>query len=406
MSHPLKLKKFRYYWIGQIISLSGTWMQNIAQSWLVYVLTKSAFYLGFISFLSSFPVLIFTLFGGIIADRYPRRNILILTQILSLVPALILGILIQLNMVTIGYVALASLILGIASAFDMPARQAFITEIVSQDMITSAIAMQSISFNMARIIGPFLAGIVVTHLNFYTCFYLNALSFLPLIFILWKIKPEIDSNQNESLSFSSFLKEGFLFLIERKQIFYIICAIGVFTLFGISFMTVMPLVAGEVLNAGAKGLGYIVSSVGIGSLVAGILIALKKDIKEKLSHIFRASLFFPFGLLGIAFSKDINITMAFAFMLGFAFVNFFTVSNSFIQQSTEQRLRGRVMSFFSFVFLGFTPIGNLLAGILVENFGIKPVLMLYSFLCFAGSLIFLKILPKLTIKNTASTNEF
>ncbi len=398
MSHPLKIKEFRAYWIGQIISLSGTWMQQIAQSWLVYVLTKSAFYLGLISFLASFPALLFTLFGGVIADRYPRRNILIVTQCLSCLPAVILGILIHLNVINIWHIAAASFILGVATAFDMPARQAFITEIVSHEMITTAVAMQSISFNIARIAGPVFAGFIVTHLSFYMCFYLNALSFIPLILILLSIKPDFPLSASENSSFRKSLKEGFRFLLKNEQILYTICAVGIFTLFGLSFMTILPIIAGEVLNVGAKGFGIIVSSIGAGSLLAGILIALKKDIKEKLNHIFRASLLFPVAIFGIAFFNEFYITISFAFIIGFALVNFFIVSNSFIQHQTEQRLRGRIMSFFAFVFLGFTPIGNLLAGILVDRFGVKPVLELYSLICLAGGIIFLKILPATRIR--------
>lgn len=398
MSHPLKIKEFRAYWIGQIISLSGTWMQQIAQSWLVYVLTKSAFYLGLISFLASFPALLFTLFGGVIADRYPRRNILIVTQCLSCLPAVILGILIHLNVINIWHIAAASFILGVATAFDMPARQAFITEIVSHEMITTAVAMQSISFNIARIAGPVFAGFIVTHLSFYMCFYLNALSFIPLILILLSIKPDFPLSASENSSFRKSLKEGFRFLLKNEQILYTICAVGIFTLFGLSFMTILPIIAGEVLNVGAKGFGIIVSSIGAGSLLAGILIALKKDIKEKLNHIFRASLLFPVAIFGIAFFNEFYITISFAFIIGFALVNFFIVSNSFIQHQTEQRLRGRIMSFFAFVFLGFTPIGNLLAGILVDRFGVNPVLELYSLICLAGGIIFLKILPATRIR--------
>jgi len=392
MSHPLKIKAFRAYWIGQIISLSGTWMQHIAQSWLVYVLTKSAFYLGLISFLAFFPTLLFTLFGGVIADRYPRRNILIATQAFSALPAVVIGVLIQLDLINIWHIAVASFILGIATAFDMPARQAFITEIVYKDMITPAIAMQSVSFNIARIIGPILAGFIVAHLNFYMCFYLNALSFLPLIFILFSIKSNF-SAPSEHTSFKESLKEGLKFILRNRQILCIICSVGIFTLFGLSSMTVLPIIAGEILNTEAKGFSMIVSSVGVGSLLSAIFIASKKDIKEKFNHIFIASLLFPVGLSGIAFSHNIHLTMVFAFLLGVAFVNFFTVSNSFIQHQTEQRLRGRMMGFFSFVFLGFTPIGNLFVGALVDRFGVKAVLEVYSLICLIGGIIFLKILP-------------
>lgn len=394
MSHPLKIKEFRVYWIGQTISLSGTWMQHIAQNWLVYILTKSALYLGLVSFLSTVPMLLFTLFAGVLADKYSRKKILIFTQIFSLFPALFLGILIQLNIVTIWHVAIASLMLGISAAFDMPARQAFISEIVPKEMITKAIAMQSMSFNIARIIGPFLAGLIVAHLNFQMCFYLNALSFVPLIMILIMLCSKSCINFDGDISFKSFFKEGFHFLLSKKRILYIICAVGTFTIFGISFIPILPIIADSVLHSGIEGLGMIVSSIGFGSLTAAIIITLRKDIEDKENHIFKASMLFPVGILGIAFSTNIYVSMVFAFLLGFAFVNFFTVGNSFIQNQTEQRLRGRVMSFFSFVFLGFTPIGNILVGFLVEAFGVKNVLITYAFICFLAGFFFLKLLFK------------
>ncbi len=396
MFHPLRIKEFRAYWICQVISLTGTWMQHIAQGWLVYVLTKSAFYLGLISFLQSFPMLLFTLYAGVMADRYSRKKILLLTQILSLIPAVFIGVLIQLNLVNIWHVAIASIVLGIAGAFDMPARQAFISEIVNKEMLTSAIAMQSMSFNIARIIGPILAGIIVTHLNFYMCFYLNALSFVPLIIVLFNLSIKSLHSLAEEASVKHFLKEGYLFIINNKQILYTIFAVGTFTIFGISFIPILPVIADEILKTGAKGYGMLVSSIGVGSLTAATLIAIrKKDIDDKLSRIFKASLIIPIGLLGVGFSKNFYVTMSFAFLLGFAFVNFFTVSNSFIQHQTEQRMRGRIMSFFAFVFLGFTPIGNLLIGWLVEKLNIKTVISIYSILCMFSSISFFKILPKL-----------
>ncbi len=402
MFAPLRVKEYRSYWIGQTISLIGTWMQQIAQGWLVYVLTKSAFYLGFVSFLSTFPMLIFTLFGGVVADRYSRKKILILTQAMSLLPAIFLAIIIHLGIVQIWHVAVASFILGVAAAFDMPARQAFITEIVSKDMITSAIAMQSISFNIARIVGPILAGFIVTQINFHMCFYLNALSFLPLIIILMKISHLNIQSDNGDLSVKHFFKEGFIFLFTKKKIFYTICAVGAFTIFGISFIPFLPMIAEQVLKKGADGYGMLVSSIGLGSLLAATFIVMKKDIEEKENHIFKASLFFPVGLLGIALSKNFYVTIVFAFLLGFTFVNFFTVSNSFIQHHTEGRMRGRVMSFFAFVFLGFTPIGNIFTGWLVEHLGIKTVISTYAFICFIFSLLFFKILPLLSKRNTSS----
>lgn len=339
-------------------------------------------------------MLLFTLFAGVFADRHSRKKILIFTQIFSLFPAILLGILIQAKLVTIWHVAIASFILGIASAFDMPARQAFISELVPQNMITKAIAMQSVSFNIARIIGPFLAGLIVNNLNFHMCFYLNAISFIPLIVILFSLCKKSCSSYGEDASFRDFFKEGLNFLLSNKKIFLIICAIGSFTIFGISFIPVLPIIVDSILHSGIEGLGMIVSSVGFGSLTAAGIIAFRKEIIDKEGHIFKASMIVPIGLLGIAFSENIYITMVFAFFLGFAFVNFFAISNSFIQHQTEQRLRGRIMSFFSFVFLGFTPIGNLLVGFLVDAFGIRIVLVSYTIICFITSILFLKILFK------------
>ncbi len=388
-------KNFRNYWISQIISLSGAWIQQVSQVWLFYTLTKSAAYLGLISFLNSFPILIFTLFAGVIADKYARKKILLLTQIISFFQALLLGILIHLNLIKLWHIALGAILLGIVNAFEMPARQAFISDLVPLNKLTSAIALQSISFNLARFIGPILAGFIISYFNFYICFYLNALSILPLIGYLIKYQ-EISPSFSKSYKnpFLTSLKEGFLFLFSKKDLLCTLIAVAIITLFGVSVITLLPLIAEEIFNLGSKGYSILISSIGLGSLLAGFLIIIRGDIPDKKRYILKSSLIVPISLLGMVLSPNFYFTLIFTFILGFSFVNFFTISNSFLQHSTDQPMKGRIMSLFSLVFLGFTPIGNLLIGLLAEKLDLKILISSYSLISLFFLISLLRTLQK------------
>lgn len=299
----LYARDFRLFWFGQLISLSGTWMQSVAQSWLVYSLTKSPLYLGIIASVSSLPILLFTLFGGMVADRYPKRNILILTQALSAIPAVVLGILTETKTVTVVHVGVMAAFLGTVNAFDVPARQAFLAEVVDKSSITNAIALNSAAFNGARIIGPVIAGLVISMLGMPACFYLNAISFIAVIFALSKMEAR-GTMRAQRGNFFDEIAGGWQFIVRDKAVFNIILLISVFSLFGIPFYTLLPVLAGEIFNVGAKGLSFLVASAGAGSAPRGFNDRFQgKDRKRRYLYSFRGAHFFDCGFSFIVFEK-------------------------------------------------------------------------------------------------------
>lgn len=383
----LYFRDFRLFWFGQLVSLSGTWMQSVAQGWLVYSLTKSPFYLGIVAAAASLPILLFTLIGGIAADRFRKRNLIILTQALSVIPALLLGILTDLNIITVYQVVLLAAFLGTVNAFDMPARQAFLAEMVGRGHLLNAIALNSAAFNGARIIGPAIAGLTIAYLGLPACFYLNAVSFVAVIIALSliKIKGEITIS---SKGFFKDFSEGFHFIKRQRDILYIIILIATFSLFGIPFASFLPVFAEEIFNAGAKGLGLLVSATGLGAFSAAIIIALKGDIKNKWRFMSVAGLCFSLSLFAVSISRVFWLSLLLLVFAGWGIASFLATANSFIQLSTSDHLRGRVMSVYSLVFLGFTPIGNFIIGTLSDSLGTTNVVAGSSLICLAGAVMF------------------
>jgi MFS family permease len=380
-------RDFRLFWFGQVISLSGTWMHSVAQSWLVYSLTRSPLHLGIVASLASLPILLFTLIGGSVADRYPRRNIVIVTQTLSIVPALILGFLTYYNVVTVWHVGLLAFFFGTINAFDVPARQAFMVELVGKGDITNAIALNSAAFNGARVLGPMMAGILIASLSMPACFFINALSFVPVVIALTRIKMA-GTMKMHGKGFFDGIGEGWRFVVDERKILYILSLISIFSLFGIPYVTMMPVIAEEVLNEGVKGLSMLVSSAGVGSLAAALYIAFKGEIRNKRLFIPLAACVFSVAVMAVSFSHNFYLSMFFIFFAGWGIVSFLAVCNSFIQHAVPDVLRGRVMSLYTLVFLGFAPLGNSAIGFIAHFIGTLESLHLFAAVCIISSLIF------------------
>jgi MFS family permease len=384
----LQYRDFRLFFFGQIISLSGTWMQSVAQGWLVYSLTKSPFYLGLVAAFGSLPILLFSLFGGIVADRIRKRNLLLLTQALSIVPALFLGILTYLKLITIWQVALFATFLGTVNAFDIPARQAFIIELVGEKSLMNAIALNSAAFNGARMIGPVIAGMAIAYLGLPACFFLNALSFLAVIIALSKMKMKGYIKGSSKGVIRDFM-EGILFIKSKPEIYTIILLIAIFSLIGIPYVTFLPVFAEEVLRAGPKGYGFLVGATGTGALSAALFIAFRGDIEQKKKFIAISALCFSSFLLVFSVSRIFYLSIVALMFVGGGMVSFFATANSLIQLSVSDDLRGRVMSVYAFVFLGFAPIGNYLIGILADSLGTTRAITVSAIICTAASVLFL-----------------
>ena len=383
----LQYRDFRLFWFGQIISLSGTWMQSVAQGWLVYSLTKSPFYLGMVAAAGSLPILLFTLFGGIAADRFRKRNVLLMTQALSIIPAIFLGILIDINLIAVWQVAALAAFLGIVNAFDVPARQSFIIEMVGKGSITNAIALNSAAFHGARMTGPVIAGIAIANLGLSACFYLNAISFIAVIIALSKIKAkgEIIGNSNGIMKD---IIEGIQYIKSKSEIYRSIILIAVFSLAGMPFITLLPVFAGEIFQKGPEGFGFLVGATGAGALTAAFLLAFRGDIKEKSRFISFSALCFSILLLVFSFSTNFYLSVVILVFIGWALVSFFATVNSFIQLSVPDNLRGRAMSVYTFVFLGTAPIGNSLMGTLADSIGTVRAVTIASVICLIAAISF------------------
>lgn len=385
----LYYRDFRLFWFGQLISLSGSWMQVVAQGWLVYSLTKSPFYLGMVAAAASLPILLFTLIGGVIADRYSKRNLLLLTQALSIIPALMLGILTSLGMITVWHIALLAAFLGTINALDIPTKQSFLIELVGRGHIVNAIALNSAAFNGARIIGPMIAGISIAYLGISACFFINALSFLAVIVALSRMNIKGEIKVKSEGVVRDFMK-GIGFIRGNREIIRLMILIAVFSLVGLPYITLLPVFAVEVFDKGAKGLGFLVGASGIGALTAALAIAVKGDIKNKTRFMSVAGLCFSSALIVFSISKIFWISLIVMMFGGWGVVSYLAAANSYIQVSVPDEIRGRVMSVYSLLFLGTVPIGNAIMGVSADLIGTANVVTVAGIICFFASVIFAK----------------
>jgi len=380
-------RDFRLFWFGQVISLSGTWMQSVAQGWLVYSLTKSPLYLGMVAAAGSLPILLFSLIGGVIADRYPKRNLLLFTQALSIIPALVLGLLTGAGMVTVWHVAALAALLGTINALDIPVRQSFLAEMVGKGHIVNAIALNSAAFNGARIIGPVVAGMAIAYLGIPACFFLNALSFVAVIIALFRIRARGETRARSEGMLNDFLY-GLRFVAHSRDIRNVFFLIAVFSIIGLPYISLLPIFAAEVFHKGAKGLGFLVGASGIGALTAALGIAAKGDIRNKMRFMAITGLFFSLALLAFSLSGIFWVSLIVIMACGWGMVSYLAAANSFIQISVPDELRGRVMSLYSLVFLGTVPIGNAVMGIVADLLGTPRAVTASGVICLIAAAVF------------------
>ncbi|MDA8170824.1 MAG: MFS transporter [Nitrospiraceae bacterium] len=382
-------RDFRLLWIGQVISFSGTWMHATAQGWLVYSLTKSPLYLGIVSATAALPIMLFSLLGGAVADRFRKRNLLMLTQALSILPALAIGVLTQLGIIRVWEVILLVFLFGLINAFDVPARQSFYAELVERDTLQSAVALNSVAFNGARVSGPVIAGLTIAWVGLPACFYLNALSFLAVVLALYKINArQEEAAQAPKKSLAKEISEGMRFVGKEPAIRATLSMVGLFSLFAIPFITLLPVFAVKVLDSGPGGFGFLMGSAGAGALVGALGLAMRSVPGTRTSSLMRSSsIVFPVALLFFSLSKNFYLSASCLVMAGWGLISFLALANSSIQLKTSDVLRGRVMSVYTLVFLGLAPMGNLLMGWAAQLFGTPRTLAVASALCIGLGLL-------------------
>ena len=393
----LRYRNFRLFFIGQTISLTGTWMQAIAMSWLVYRMTNSPLLLGIVGFSSQIPSFIFAPFAGIMADRFDRRRLLLITQTLSMIQAFILAVLTLTGTIAVWHIIVLGAFLGCINALDIPARQSFIVEMVEKkENLGNAIALNSLMFNAARLIGPSIAGILIALVGEGECFLINGLSFLAVIASLLAMKLTAHKIKKDHPRIMKELKEGFAYTFGFPPIKFIILLLAVISLMGTSYAVLMPVFAKDILKGGPGTLGLLMTGGGIGALAATLYLASRKSIVGLSSLIPVSSGIFSAGIILFSFSRSTVLSMLLLAIAGFGFMTNMASSNTILQTIVDDDKRGRVMSFYSMAFMGMTPIGSLLAGVLASKIGAANTLVLGGISCLLASAFFAVKVPLLT----------
>lgn len=389
-----RYRNYRLFFGGQGISLVGTWIQNIAMSWLVYDLTNSALLLGIVGFAGQIPTFFLTPFAGVLADRLNRRRILLVTQTLSMIQAFILAILVLTGNVTVWHIIPLSFFLGLVNSFDMPTRQSFVVDIVDKkEDLGNAIALNSSMFNGARLIGPSIAGILLATVGEGICFLLNGLSYIAVIIALLAMKIEQKEKVNGKELLLNELKEGFTYAFGYKPIRYIIFIIGLISLVGMPYTVLMPIFAKEILNGGPHTLGFLMGASGTGALIGAVYLASRKELHDLGRNITIAVSIFGVGLIFFSLSKSFWLSMFLMLVTGFGMITQMASCNTMLQIIVDDEKRGRVMSFYTMAFMGMAPIGSLLAGSLAHIIGTPETVLVGGISCIIGSVVFAGKLP-------------
>jgi MFS family permease len=373
MSHAwraLRHRNFRLFFGGQTISLIGTWMTRIATAWLVYRLTHSALLLGTVSFAGQIPTFLFAPFAGVLVDRLNRRQVLVWTQSLAMVQSLALAGLTFSGHITIRWILVLSVTQGLINAFDMPGRQSFMVQMVENRAdLSNAIAINSSMVNMARLIGPSLAGLVIAATNEGWCFLIDGISYIAVIASLLMMRVHVPAVRRAATSMFNELKEGWSYVSGFLPIRTILLLFAVVSLMGMPFVVLMPIFAAQVLQGGPHTLGFLMGAMGVGALISALSLAARRNVRGLIRMIPIAAVVFGLGLIGFGLSRVFWLSMLMVFVAGMGMMQGMAASNTIIQTLVDEDKRGRVMSYYTMAFMGMAPFGSLLAGTLAHAMG-------------------------------------
>ena len=364
-------RNFRLFWTGQTISLIGTWMQQVGQGWLALELTNSAFMVGLVSAAGSFPVLLLSLYGGVVADRRSKLRIVIVCQALLLIEAAALWWFTWASRINIGWLLALTTLGGVISAFEIPARQAMIVELVSKEDLVDAIALNSGGFNLARIVGPSIAAIILAKFGLAWCFGINALSYFAVLASLARIRLPRWTPVQHLVSPAEQLKQGLNYIRSSRSVSGLMGVIAVYSIFGFQYLSMMPVVARDVLHTGASGYGLLLTFVGIGALTGALSLA-GLGARIRRGRLFNATAY-AFAGLTILFSlmRSVHLAAFVLLFLGLTMLINGALANGILQSVVPDELRGRVMATYVFVYVGFTPIGSFIAGAMSRFVGVQ-----------------------------------
>ncbi|WP_158751823.1 MFS transporter [Acidobacterium sp. S8] len=385
----LRHRNFRLFFSGQSISLIGTWMTRIATAWLVYRLTKSSLLLGTVSFAGQIPTFLLAPFAGVLVDRMDRRRVLIWTQVLAMVQSLAMAALTLTKLINIHEVLALSVFQGVINAFDMPGRQAFLVQMVEdRGDLSNAIAINSSMVNLARLVGPSLAGLVIAATNEGWCFLIDGVSYIAVIISLLMMRVPVVAVKRAAASMVEQLKEGWTYVSGFAPIRTILLLFALLSLMGMPFVVLMPIFAAQVLHGGPHTLGFLMGALGVGALASALSLVLRKSVRGLLKMIPIAAAVFGVGLVGFGLSHMQWLSMALMLVTGFGMMQGLTVSNTIIQTLVPEDKRGRVMSYYTVAFVGMAPFGSLMAGALGHSIGSQRTVMISGVACVAGALWF------------------
>lgn len=385
----LRYRNYRLFFIGQGISLIGTWMQTVAMGWLVYSLTNSAFLLGLVSFAGLICTFLFSPFAGVISDRMERKRIVLITQALSMIQALTLAVVVLTGASAVWNLMILSATLGLINAFDMPARQSFILELVDDRTdLGNAIALNSSLFNSARLIGPSIAGILVALVGEGICFLINGLSFIAVLACLLAIKIAPAEDRETHYDFSRGIKDGLNYAFGFAPIKYTLMLLSLASLVAMPYAVLMPVFAREIFQGNANTLGFLMAAAGGGALTGAIYLASRKSPRGLVKITIVASIVFGTGLVLFSFSRILLLSLLFIAVTGFGMVMQMAASNTLLQLIADDDKRGRVMSYYIMAFMGLAPFGSLLFGWSASIIGAPFTLLIGGLCCITGGLVF------------------
>jgi MFS family permease len=366
-------RNFRIYWAGQLLSLVGTWMQSVAQGWLMHRLTGSAFMLGLLGFCQFLPVLLLSLWAGALVDQMDKRRLLFITQSLAMVQAFVLAAIVSSGAARPWMVLVLAAVFGTINAFDLPARQSFLAELVPKADLPNAIALNSAAFNSARILGPSLAGILVATVGEAGCFWINAVSYIAVLWSLSRLdlpRPRAGAASPVAAALvRSSLAEGLRYAFSVRPIRNLLILLGFTAGLGFQYLVLLPVYAREILHGGPQAYGLLVAAFGLGALLSAVRLTQKLDRKDLRFNLLIGLFSSGLGLGVFAWSRALPLSLAAGFVAGFGLIVYVASTNTMLQLTTEDRFRGRVMSLYTLMFIGMAPIGALLAGSIAERYG-------------------------------------
>jgi MFS family permease len=395
----LELRNYRFFFLGQGFSLIGTWMQQIAEVWLVYRLTHSAFYLGLVGFVSQIPGFILAPFAGVWVDAVDRRKLLIWTQVAAMLQAFIMAYLVMSDKITVPQIIVLSIIGGIIDAVDIPARQSFVIVMVEKrEYLPNAIALNSSLMNSARLIGPSIAGFIIAAAGEGWCFIINGLSYVTIIAALWAMKLTPHTARLNKKSLWGTLREGFFYVANFSPIWTSLGLLAMISLLGTPYSTLMPIFATQVLKGGPHTLGFLMAAAGLGAFTAAIRMAGRRTVLGLGRLIPLGMGGFALCLILFSFSHWFWLSCLILWGGGFCMMTGIASTNTLIQTIVDEDKRGRVMSFFTMAFFGTAPLGSLLAGSLASHFGAPLTIRFGGALCFVSAFIYATQLPRMRLK--------